>query len=250
MIKGCCASLCQGLVLVFSAFNILGALGVLAVGCYLTFDFTSKALGYHWFGLVIILCGASILSVSILGLYGAFKELRNPLQIGFFVAMLNTLLLMIVVGFCMFSSGAVKDGARETWFMMPQEERQQIETKMSCCGFDDIADSTTPNCKFHQPCQNSFTAHVTSWLKSGVTIGGIALVIHIMTGAFVGCLWLGVGSGGRSLSKAEKQAKLSDEVKAELKKQKYKDIETGHSRRGSDAGISRHYDKRDAHRYE
>ena len=58
-----------------------------------------------------------------------------------------------------------------------------------------------------------------------------------------------VGSERRALSKAEKQINLSDEVKAELKKKRVRDLESGQSRRGSDVAMSRHYDKRDAHRY-
>ena len=97
---------------------------------------------------------------------------------------------------------------------------------------------------------NAFTAHVTELAQDWVTIGGVVLIIHIpITGAFVGCLWLGVGTGGGGMSKAESKLNLSDEVKAELKKKRVRDLESGQSRRGSDVAMSRHYDKRDAHRY-
>lgn len=244
MIKGCYASLCQGFVLVFGFLNAFCGIGLLIVGFYLCFDFTAIELGYRWFAVLILLAGLSVLSITGMSTYGAIRERRGMLQTAFFLSMLNALVIMTLLAICIFSSGNIKDASRDTWFGLPQDERTTIEQRLSCCGYDDPSDSATENCRFKTPCANAFTSKVASWLKTGVTVTGIALIVHVITGASTGCLWLKVGKP--VLTKFQKALTLQDEIDLQKGRITKKDLESGQhyaAARRDSVGAARHYDK-------
>ena len=105
---------------------------------------------------------------------------------------------------------------------MPDETRSLIETKMSCCGFDDIGDGS-PDCKFKKPCVGFIPLQYKKKIMTAGTISAIGVIAGAITlfGSF--CLQRKMKKQ-QTHDKQKQFASLADEARGITRKQRAKNI--------------------------
>lgn len=64
---------------------------------------------------------------------------------------------------------------RKEWPDVSEEHRQKIETKLQCCGFDDIKDGIS-GCTFKKTCEGFIPKEYSKRIHTGAAIGAAGLL--------------------------------------------------------------------------
>jgi hypothetical protein len=108
------------------------------------------------------------------------------------------------------------------WEMMADDNRSLVESKMSCCGFDDINDGS-PGCKFKKPCVGFIPLQYKKKIMTAGTITAIGVIAGAIT--LFGSFCLQRKMRKQQVHDKKKQfASLADEARGLTRKQRAKNI--------------------------
>ena len=111
---------------------------------------------------------------------GSWRESRRWVKIAAWTSGIVLIPLLLCLLLLMIDAGSLMESARDSWFALSPDHQQSIEDKLSCCGYEDVRESRSPQgCPYLQPCSKPLTGRLENLLKTARIAVSAAMLLYV-----------------------------------------------------------------------